>query len=111
MSTAIRVTDHMDMIQQLAKVLTDHPDGNAFRLMFAPAGITIGEDEVLVQHTDPETRSIVLRPCKIAEVEAADVLYIDQPIADKPFTEHRMSDHRYSAVYGMPMGCRHLYLA
>ncbi|ELP65883.1 hypothetical protein STRTUCAR8_01652 [Streptomyces turgidiscabies Car8] len=42
-----------DLLQRLHSVLGEHPAGPSFQLLFAPEGLNIGADEILVQRLDP----------------------------------------------------------
>jgi hypothetical protein len=91
------VGQEADLLRRLQEILTGHPAGSAFKLLLAPTGLAVADDEVLVQeHTD---RGVLeLRPRKIHEVSLSDVLHTTQVIdpsdqalgqyANTPVTSH-----------------------
>ncbi|QEU93370.1 hypothetical protein [Streptomyces kanamyceticus] len=72
------VSQHIELTQKLQAVLREHPLGGGFRLLVAPRQLELADDEVLVQAVDPAQRTVELRPCKIAEMDADAVLHATQ---------------------------------
>ncbi|MEV0278570.1 hypothetical protein AB0I22_19610 [Streptomyces sp. NPDC050610] len=79
----------IDLLRQLAGVLSGHPLGASFRLMFAPPDPQVAEDEILAQ-TVTADGVIELRPRKIAALTPDDVLHTMQVLdpADTDFTDY-----------------------
>ncbi|MFE9686809.1 hypothetical protein [Streptomyces sp. NPDC006285] len=75
------VDQHTDLISQLAQVLQGHPLGDCFQLLYAPDGLPLTQDEVLVQTADPERRIIELRPTPLSDVASGDLLHDMQTVA------------------------------
>ncbi|MBV7674207.1 hypothetical protein STHAL_32685 [Streptomyces halstedii] len=91
-TTATETIAHQDadLLQRLHSVLSDHPAGSAFRLLFAPQGVSVGADEILVQKTDPARGVIELHSCKISDLTPTDVPHPSQvvPLSDTDFVRY-----------------------
>lgn len=74
-------TQFADLLAALKAVMATHPHGSAFHLLYAPDGLPLAEDEVLVQTVNPEKRTITLRPRRLADVRLSNVLHAAQTLS------------------------------
>lgn len=90
MSTETLVGSQSDLARQLAAVLANHPAGNSFRLMFAPTGVEVAEDEVLVQVVNAERGVIELIPRKLDDLSLDETVHATQVLdpGDGDFNEY-----------------------
>ncbi|MBP5867916.1 hypothetical protein [Streptomyces scabiei] len=90
MSTETLVGSQSNLAHQLAAILADHPAGSSFRLMFAPVGVEVAEDEVLVQVVNAESGVIELRPRKLDDLSLDDTVHATQVLdpGDDDFNEY-----------------------
>jgi hypothetical protein len=74
------VAQQADLLARLKSVLDNHPAGAAFHLLYAAASVPVASDEVLVQRLDAERGVLEVRPCKLTDLRADDVLQATQVI-------------------------------
>lgn len=103
MSTETLVSSQSDLLQQLAAVLANHPAGASFRLMFAPTGVEVAEDEVLVQVINAERGVIELVPRKLDDLSLDDTVHTTQVInpQDEDFTKYAPEAGKYLVRYNL----------
>jgi hypothetical protein len=84
------VGQEADLLGRLKAMLNAHPAGCAFQLLLAPAGVTVADDEILVQEIDTDRGVVELRPRRISDVALGDVLHATQLISptDEDFTRY-----------------------
>ncbi|MGH1554226.1 hypothetical protein ACRAWF_26645 [Streptomyces sp. L7] len=89
-ATETLVHQDADLLQRLHSVLGEHPAGPSFQLLFAPEGLDIASDEVLVQKLNHGRNVIELRPCKVADLTLTDVPHSSQivPLSDDDFAQY-----------------------
>ncbi len=91
-TTATETLAHQDadLLKRLHSVLGEHPAGPSFQLLFAPEGLNIGVDEILIQRLDPARNVIELHPCKISDLKLRDVPHPSQvvPLSDGDFARY-----------------------
>ncbi|MEV3999007.1 hypothetical protein ACFYPK_28405 [Streptomyces halstedii] len=91
-TTATETIAHQDadLLQRLHSILSDHPAAGAFRLLFAPQGVSVGADEILVQKIDPARGIIELHSCKVSDLTPTDVPHLSQvvPLSDTDFVRY-----------------------
>ncbi|MFK0284228.1 hypothetical protein ACIQVL_27730 [Streptomyces sp. NPDC090499] len=92
-----------DLLDRLRSVLGDHPAGPSFQLLFAPEGLNVAADEILVQRLDPDRNVIELHPRKIADIGLADVPHTSQTVS--------LSDDDFARYAQSPMATRYLPLS
>lgn len=113
MSTETLATSQGDLLRRLADVLAQHPAGSSFRLMFAPEGLEVAEDEILVQAIDVERGVIELRPRKLDELSLDDMVHATQVLdpSDDEFNEYATSPMaaRCLVRYDIHKNRRHIY--
>lgn len=87
------VVSQSDLLEQVAALLEKHPSGRFFRLMFAPATVPVGTDEVLVQVENSERGVIELQPRKLSELDSSAVVHDSQTLdpADEEFKRYGSS--------------------
>ncbi|MFJ3713446.1 hypothetical protein [Streptomyces sp. NPDC090053] len=108
------VGQEADLLGRLKELLDTHPAGGAFRLLLAPTGVAVADDEVLVQQIDTARGVVELHPRKLSDVSVDDVLHAAQvtdpadeaygryaamPVANNCFTSRRpdgSTGHLYS---------------
>ncbi|WP_371790410.1 hypothetical protein OG285_06015 [Streptomyces sp. NBC_01471] len=97
------VAQDADLLGRLKELLAGHPAGGAFQLLLAPNGVSVADDEVLVQEIDTARRVVELRPRKLSDVSLDDVLHTTQ-VTDP-------TDEAYGRYVAMPMAsdCRTHY--
>ncbi|MFG3287235.1 hypothetical protein ACGF3G_00225 [Streptomyces sp. NPDC048179] len=74
------VDQQTDLVRQINQVLSQHPLRDAFRLVYAPQGLDMAADEVLVQDVDTERRILELRPKRLSELDGGDVVHESQVV-------------------------------
>lgn len=113
MSTETLVGSQSDLARQLAAVLADHPAGDSFRLMFAPADVEVAEDEVLVQAVNAERGVIELIPRKLDALGLDEVVHATQVLdpGDGDFSEYAATPMAGSCLvrYDLHKKRRHIY--
>jgi hypothetical protein len=84
------VGQEADLLGRLKAMLNDHPAGSAFQLLLAPVGMTVADDEILVQEIDTDRGVVELHPRRLSDVALGDVLYATQVISptDEDFTRY-----------------------
>jgi hypothetical protein len=87
------VGQEADLLFRLKAVLNGHPAGGSFHLLLAATGITVADDEILVQEIDTARGIVELRPRKLNDVTLGEVLHPTQVIspADVEFTQYTAS--------------------
>ncbi|RPE39707.1 hypothetical protein EDD90_2724 [Streptomyces sp. Ag109_O5-1] len=79
-ATPTLVKQQTDLVRQINQVLDQHPLRHAFRLVYAPQGLDLAADEVLVQDVDVERRIVELRPKRLSELDGGDVVHESQVV-------------------------------
>ncbi|MGW0770786.1 hypothetical protein [Streptomyces sp. NPDC002676] len=72
------VEQQADLIDELNEVLRRHPIAASLLLMYAPRGLDLAADEVLVQEVDAKQRIIALRPRRPSDLDSGEVLHASQ---------------------------------
>ncbi|MGW0885895.1 hypothetical protein [Streptomyces sp. NPDC002671] len=106
------VEQQADLIDELNEVLRRHPIAASFLLMYAPRGLELAADEVLVQEVDTKQRIIALRPRRLSELDSGDVLHASQVVhpGDDTLTAHaRQARARTCLMLSHDGGTTHLY--
>lgn len=77
----------VSLLRQINAVVSGHPAGSDFIVLFAPVELTVADGAVLVQVLDPERRVVELRVRPLACVALDDVLHATQMLtpADSVF--------------------------
>ena len=111
--TETLANSHIDLLHRLQAILESHPAGSAVRLLFIPEQLELEADEVLVQHVNPEQRTIELVPQKIDDLSPMDVI-LDTQVAnpgDGAFNTYATSPQAASCLtrYNLKKQCVHIY--
>jgi transcriptional regulator with XRE-family HTH domain len=72
------IEQEADLLSRLKAILDGHPAGGAVRILLAPTGMPVAEDEVLVQEMDTDRGVVQLRPRKLSDVNLDEVLHDTQ---------------------------------